>query len=137
MKDEYSNGQQFQQLFVRKSLGLGKSVCLGNYCPGTEARVGFIQTRVQPSAVWPDVLSCIAFSAMNMRIEERLIDRFIFLTCGFRSELEGGNVPLGPTSPAGLAAGSQGLPGSKYRDEQRQHGLNPKHLGDYLSKCGK
>lgn len=71
MKDEYSNGQQFQQLFVRKSLGLWRLVCPGNHCPGTEARVGRTQTRAQPSAVWPDVCSCIALSALNMRSEER------------------------------------------------------------------
>lgn len=68
MKDEYSNGQQFQQLFVRESLGLWRLVCPGNYRPGMEARVGCAQTRGQPSAVWADVLSCIA---LHMRTEER------------------------------------------------------------------
>jgi len=57
MKDEYSNGQQFQQLFVRRSLGLWRLVCWGNYCPGTAAHAGGTRTRAQPSAVGPDVTS--------------------------------------------------------------------------------
>lgn len=60
MKDEYSNAQQFRQLFVRNSLGLWRLVCPDNYCPGTEARAGCAQTRVKPSAVRPDGLSCTA-----------------------------------------------------------------------------
>lgn len=46
-----------------------------------------------------------------------------------RVDLRRGLYPGGLNTPAGLAAGSPSLPGSKYRDKQGQERLKSKHLG--------
>lgn len=131
MEDEYWN-VPFQQPFVRESFRLGRWGWPGNYCPGTGTCAGCTQTCVQLTALWPDVLSHIALSAMNEEWgRRRLIDDFIFLACGFSSELKNGSILFGLNSPGGLAAGSQSLPGSQYIDGQSQQGLTPKRFGQY------
>lgn len=115
MKDEYSNGQQFQQLFVRKSLGLWWLVCPGNYCPGTEARAGCAQTCLQAAP-----FALMFFRLWMWGVGKWQADPWVYFPCLWLQRWTG---EWG--FPLGLAAGSRSLPGSQCRDRQRQQGGNP------------